>query len=131
MIRRALLVVVCAVALAACGDTGPPVTGAAADGEALFTRTVLGSNAGCITCHSLKPDVVLVGPSLATIGRDAGSRQPGVAAADYLRSSIIDPDAYVLEGFDAGRMPQDWEEQLSVAEIDGLVEYLLTRGAGQ
>ena len=131
MIRRGLLVVVCAVALAACGDGGPPVTGAAADGEALFTRTVLGSNAGCITCHSLKPEVVLVGPSLATIGRDAGSRRPGVAAADYLRSSITDPDAYVLEGFDAGRMPQDWEEQLSAAEIDGLVEYLLTRGAGQ
>lgn len=131
MTRRAAAVVVLAVALAACGDGGPPVTGAAADGEALFTRTVLGSNAGCVTCHSLKPDVVLVGPSLAMIGRDAAGRQPGVAAAEYLRTSITDPDAYVLEGFDAGRMPLDWEEQLSATEIDSLVEYLLTLGAGE
>ena len=129
MIRKTAVVIAIAVSLGACGDGGPPVTGAAADGKDLYERTVLGSNAGCITCHSLKPDVVLVGPSLALIGRDAGGRQPGVSAAEYLRKSMTDPDAYVLEGFDPGRMPQDWEEQLTTAEIDGLVEYLLTLGA--
>lgn len=131
MIRRTAVVVAIALMLTACGDNGPPVTGAAADGKDLFARTVLGSNAGCITCHSLKADVVLVGPSLAVIGRDAPDRRPGVTAADYLRKSITAPDAYVLEGFDPGRMPQDWEEQLTAAEIEALVEYLLTLGAEQ
>ena len=129
MTRRSAVVVALALVLTACGDSGPPVTGAAADGQDLFARTVLGSNAGCITCHSLKPDVVLVGPSLAAIGRDAPNRQSGVSAADYLRKSITAPDSFVLDGFDPGRMPQDWDEQLTAAEIDGLVEYLLTLGA--
>jgi len=127
--RRTAVAVALVLIVVACGDSGPPVTGAAADGQDLFSRTVLGSNAGCITCHSLKPDVVLVGPSLAAIGRDAADRQPGVTGAGYLRKSIIEPDAYVLDGFDPGRMPQDWEEQLTTAEIDALVEYLLTLGA--
>lgn len=116
--------------LAACGGGSPALTGTAADGQALFEQKVLGDNAGCVTCHSLRPDVVLVGPSLARIGAEASERRPGVSARDYLRTSITAPDDFVLDGFDPGRMPQDWAEQLSEAEVDALVEYLLTLGAG-
>jgi cytochrome c551/c552 len=129
MIRRAAALLACSLALASCGGGGTPVTGIAASGSDIFERTVLGDNAGCITCHSLKPEVVLVGPSLATIGADAGSRQAGITAREYLRTSIVAPDEFVLDGFDPGRMPQDWAEQLTDADIDALVEYLLTLGA--
>ena len=131
MRRRKTVAIVLALFVGACGGGGPAVTGIAADGEELFGRTVLAGNAGCVTCHSLQPDVVLVGPSLSAIGRDAASRRPNESARDYLRTSIVDPNAYVLEGFDAGRMPLDWEEQLRPEEIDALVEYLLTRGVDQ
>lgn len=119
------------IALGACGGGSAPVTGIAADGQELFARTVLGENAGCVTCHSLKPEVVLVGPSLAAIGSTAASRVADITAKDYLRKSIVDPDSYVLDGFDAGRMPQDWSDQLSESEIEALVEYLVTLGADE
>lgn len=129
MIRRTAAILTMVLAAAACGGGSAPVTGIAASGEDMFSRTVLGDNAGCVTCHSLKEGVVLVGPSLASIGADAAGRQVGVSAADYLRTSITDPDDFVLEGFDPGRMPPDWTDQLSQADIDALVEYLLTLGA--
>lgn len=129
MIRRIATTLALVLTLTACGGGSSPVTGIAASGEDLFKRTVLADNAGCVTCHSLKDGVVLVGPSLATIGVEAEGRQAGVAAADYLRTSIVAPDDFVLDGFDPGRMPPDWAEQLSESDIEALVEYLLTLGA--
>jgi len=123
-----IAIAVIAVGVGACSGGAAPVTGIAGDGRALFERTVLGDNAGCVTCHSREPEVVLVGPSLGQVGADAATRVPGVDARTYLRRSIIEPDSYVVEGFDAGRMPQDWAEQLTDAEIDAIVAYLLTLG---
>lgn len=127
--RPVAAAVAAALWLVACGGGGVPVTGIAADGRDLFERTELGENAGCVTCHSRKPGVVLVGPSLAAIGVDAADRETGLTAREYLRRSIVDPDAYVVAGFDAGRMPPDWAEQLTAANIEALIEYLLTLGA--
>ena len=48
--------------LTACGGGGGETTdNAAAAGEELFGQTVIGSQAGCITCHSLDEGVVVVG----------------------------------------------------------------------
>ena len=44
---------------------------------------------GCEVCHSLAPDRVLVGPSLAGVGSTAGGRVPGMGADEYLRQSIL------------------------------------------
>jgi nitric oxide reductase subunit C len=109
----------------ACGGGGESASGAV-DGEELFRASVLADQAGCITCHSLTPDRVLVGPSMAGIGTRAGSRVGGVSAREYLRESIVDPDAYVVDGFQPGRMPSNWDEALSGREIDAIVEYLET-----
>lgn len=118
----ALLVLVLVVA--ACG--GSDATEGDFDGEELFGQSVLEGNAGCITCHSLQPDRVLVGPSMAGIASRAGSREPAVAAADYIRKSILNPAAYVVDGFAEGQMLDVWEESLSPVQVDALVEYLLT-----
>ena len=129
--RRAtwVLAVTLVSGLGACGGGGTAPTGPAADGADLFARTVLGDNAGCTTCHSLEPDVVLVGPSLSGIATTAARRVPGQAPAEYIRESILQPDSYVVPGFDAGRMPGDWGDQLSPSEIDNLVSYLMAVGA--
>lgn len=127
--RVAVAALSMAVLLTACGGTdtsGPEPTGAARSGEELFSQRILGSNAGCITCHSLDPDTRLVGPSIAGVAARAGSRVPGLRAEDYLRQSIVEPSAFVVDGFEDGKMPADWEEMLSPEEVEALVAYLLT-----
>lgn len=84
------------------------------------------SRTGCSVCHSVEPGVVLVGPNLADVGTTAATRVPDLTAEQYLRESILDPDAYVVEGFPAGQMLDIFEETLSNEEIDALVAYLLT-----
>lgn len=95
-------------------------------GEALFAELVIGDAPGCILCHSLEPDTVLVGPSVAVMANLAGERIPGKTAADYLRESIIDPDAYIVEGFTAGVMYENYGEALTEEQLEELVTFLLT-----
>ncbi len=95
-------------------------------GRSLFMGTGLGVNAGCRTCHSLDPDVRIVGPSLAGVGRRAETRIEGVEADEYLRQSILDPDAYVVDGFPAGQMFPNYREKLNDQQIEDLVAFLLT-----
>lgn len=118
-----LIVVVLSFVLAACGGGGDSTTKA---GEDLFNQAVTGINAGCVTCHSVEGDTVIVGPSLAGVGTRAATTVAGQSAEDYLKESITDPNAYVNEGFTADVMPVNWSEQLTAEQIDQLVAYLLT-----
>ena len=126
MTARLLVIGLVAVIVAACGGSGDAeLVGPARTGAELFEDQVLAGNPGCITCHSLSPGVELVGPSLAGVATRAADRVPGVAPGDYLRASITEPGSYLVEGYD-DRMPGDWAETLSSADIDALVAYLLT-----
>jgi mono/diheme cytochrome c family protein len=113
------------VALVACGG-GSEGEGGAAAGEELFSEKVLEGQPGCVTCHSRTEGQVLVGPSLAEIGVDADQRVPGMSGREYIEQSIVDPNAYVVDGFKSDLMPQDWGEVLDDAQIAALVDYLLT-----
>lgn len=140
-----------AVAAAACGggsssapaapaapvaqQPGPATGGNAENGKALFSQSVLAGNAGCVTCHSLEPGKVLVGPTMAGIGTRAATTVPGQTAEQYLRESIVNTNAFLARGCNAndpqaqcaaGIMPQDWPQKLSEQQIDDLVAYLLT-----
>lgn len=101
-------------------------TSGAASGETLFSQVTLGAAPGCIACHSLDPDQVLVGPTMDGIASRAAARVPGQPAGDYLRQSILAPDAHVVDGFMAGVMYQDYSQELTEAQINALVGYLLT-----
>jgi nitric oxide reductase subunit C len=124
-VNRYLVLMLMLSLLAGCG--GEPTAGArrgdAANGERLFRE---GAAPACITCHSLAPGVNFPGPSLARIGRTAGSRVPGQSAADYLRESILEPDAHIALGFSADVMAAAYGAQLSEQEVDDLVAYLRT-----
>ncbi|HHC09595.1 MAG TPA: hydrogenase iron-sulfur subunit [Actinobacteria bacterium] len=102
-----------------------PSSSSAARGKALFFETTLGQNSGCRVCHSLRPDKVVVGPSLHGVATRAATRVPGMTAEEYLRESIVDPGAYVVEGF-PDVMLRNFEEILTEDEIDDLVAFLLT-----
>ena len=108
------------------GEGGAAGAGDAAAGKALFSQSLIGTQPGCATCHSLEPGVTMVGPSLAGIGSDAGSSVSGVSAEDYLRKSIMDPNADIAEGFAAGIMPATLAGELTEQQVNDLVAYLLT-----
>lgn len=90
-------------------------------GQAVFANT------GCAACHSLAADTVLVGPSLAGLAARAGETVPGQSAEDYLRESIVDPEAHVVDGFPAHVMPGNFGRRLTTAEIEAVIAYLLSR----
>lgn len=114
-----ILLVVLALSVVACGGGGDAGGGAEAGaGRELFEQAVIGSQAGCITCHSLTPDEVIVGPSMAGIACRGDEA--------YIRESILDPDAQLVDGFPAGTMPQVWEDELSEEQLNQIVAYLLT-----
>ena len=123
-----ILLVVLALTVVACGGGGDDSAGGAdaAAGKKLFASAVIGTQPGCITCHSLTPDEVIVGPSMAGIASRAGSRVPGQSAEEYIRESILNPEAYLVEGFPTGTMPQVWGQELSDDQLNQIVAYLLT-----
>ncbi len=98
--------------------TGGLLTGDPANGEALF------SSLGCSGCHALTPDTVLVGPSLVGVGERAAERVDGMDAPAYLRQSLTDPSAYVVEGF-TPVMPSF--AHLENAEIEDLIAFLMAQ----
>jgi hypothetical protein len=62
---------------------------------------------------------------MAGVGVRAESRADGMSAEDYLHTSIIEPGAYVVEGFQ-NVMPDVFEQSLSEAQIRDLIAYLLS-----
>lgn len=133
-----LLFVVTSLLVAACGSAGgegASPRGDVTQGKALFEQTTIGPNSapGCVTCHSLEPGVKLVGPSLAHVATESAeiiksSSYTGSAKTveEYLHESIVNPNAYVVEGFPRGVMYQNYGEDLSKQQIDDLVALLLT-----
>ncbi len=79
----------------------------------------------CIACHSTT-DQKGVGPGFAGLfGKERKFEGGAVAVADenYIRESILNPNAKVLETYPAGVMPT-FAGQLSEEEIMGAIEYV-------
>jgi cytochrome c2 len=122
---RAGLTIVAIASITNCaapGSTAPAPT--TTDGAELFDLRAIGGSPGCVTCHSLTPEYVLVGPSLAGVADRAGGRVDGMDADAYLKQSIVDPDAHIVETFTGPKMPGNYGEILSDEQIAALVAYL-------
>lgn len=96
-------------------ETPGPVDGDPEAGEAIFATH-------CTTCHSTGTDTVL-GPGLAGVGERAETRVPELSADEYLRQSIREPGAYVVDGFQ-DLMPAFTESQISDQDLADLIAYL-------
>jgi cytochrome c len=91
------------------------------------TAALLAGAVMCSTCHNVDPGSgTLVGPSLSGVATRAETRVAGLSAAQYLRTSIVAPNSYVVEGFVPGLMTQTFEAALTPEQIEDLVAYLLT-----
>ena len=116
------LIAVVAVLLSACGGAAEPTPAATLDPELARGKRVFEANCGA--CHSLAPDTVLVGPSLADINTRAATRVDGLDARAYIYTSIMRPDDYLVDGFQ-NLMPSTLAKSLSGEDIDAVVAYLI------
>jgi cbb3-type cytochrome c oxidase subunit III len=88
----------------------------ATTGEQIFTA------AGCAGCHTFQPagSTGTIGPDLDDLASAAGDMSP----EEFVRQSILEPDAEVAQGFSAGVMPS-FDGRLSDKQVQALVDYLL------
>lgn len=83
--------------------------------------------AGCIACHTVSGiSTAAIGPSLDGLASRAGDRVAGLDAEAYIRQSILEPNAYIVEGFEPDIMLQTFAESLNDEQLDNLVAWLLT-----
>jgi cytochrome c oxidase subunit 2 len=79
---------------------------------------------GCGSCHTFKPagSNGQIGPDLDNLAADA--QKAGQPLAAYTKQSIVDPNAYIVPGYQKGVMPTTFGQSLSAQQIDSLVKYL-------
>jgi cytochrome c oxidase subunit 2 len=84
---------------------------------------------GCGSCHTFTPagTSANAGPNLDELPELA--RRAGRPLEEFVRQSIVEPDAYVERGFGANVMPETYA-QLPEQQLDALVQYLLGSGNG-
>jgi mono/diheme cytochrome c family protein len=98
--------------------------------ELIESGEILFNGAGaCFTCHTLgerAPTLLTDHEGTGPIGVRCANRVPGQDCKAYLYSSMVDPEAYLVEGF--APIMQDQSRSLSNAQIWALVAYLQSVG---
>ncbi len=114
---------------------GPQVTAEPVEvsGDPVERGMNLFVSSGCGGCHmieGLAGAAGQVGPELTNVASVAASREAGQTAEEYIRMSIMNPGAHVVEqcptGPCANIMPANFGERLATQEVDDIVTYLLT-----
>jgi mono/diheme cytochrome c family protein len=101
-------------------ETGT-TTEPAAQGDPAAGKQVFSAN-GCGSCHTFKPagSSGTTGPDLDKLPEFA--QKAGQPLPEFVRESIVNPSAYVEEGYPDGVMPK--YDQLSDKELADLVAFL-------
>lgn len=140
-------VAVAAALVVACGGGGegaPPTATPAATGQDAATaqptatptetRSLaelgesLAARNGCVSCHTIT-GAASVGPTwLGLFGKNETLADGSTVLVDedYLRESIVDPNAKIVKGFAAGIMPPTFRQSLSDDQIEAIIEYIKT-----
>lgn len=77
---------------------------------------LLFQNLGCVGCHAINGAGGGVGPDLTNVYSDRGE--------DYVRQSIVNPNAVIAEGYQPNIMPQNFGERLSDDDLNSIIAYL-------
>jgi len=133
----AITTFILAIVLAACSTASavePEPVGDPERGQEIFEDR---NRTRCTQCHTLDGSDIRGGPSLLGISERAGDRIPDLSAVEYLQQSVLEPSAYLVEGFeDKMKIYQvvDPEEvdfliagMITQEELDDLIAFLLTQ----
>ena len=117
----------------------PGVAGVATSDEASSRGKALFNGAGiCMTCHGTEPGVLLVGPSLAAVGKRADERihdpqyKGSAKSGEEYLEEIVKPGAFIVAGGNYGTrsgrslMPDSYGQTLKPEQVKDLVAYLET-----
>jgi cytochrome c551/c552 len=104
------------------GSTGGSTGGAS--GNVDNGKTIFTGSAGCGGCHALAAAGTsgAVGPALDDLAGDAG--KAGEPLDAFIKSSIVDPGAFVASGYPDGVMPTNFGTTLSASDINDLVAFI-------
>jgi mono/diheme cytochrome c family protein len=111
------------------GEDGPSTTtvstGTTAAGDVAAGREVFIST-GCGSCHTLS-EAGTTGPTGPNLdeGLVPSAEAAGAPLVEHVRTSIVNPDAWVMPQFSGGVMPTNYESELSDEELDDLVAFLV------
>lgn len=118
-----------AAAMSASAATPPSDDDSAALVDPVALGAQLAEENGCTACHAADSET-LVGPGWGGLyGSDRALEDGTSAHADepYLIESIMDPEAHIAAGFDAGVMPP-YAEILDAEQVGAIVAYLRSLG---
>ncbi len=136
-----LILTLLALALVACGggdEEAPTATPepAAAAGDPENGQQLYLNEGGCGACHAIEgiegangqvgPDHTQVAVKAEELAQELGLSGP----REYLRQSIVDPNAHISEDCPTGpctpgTMPQNLADQFSEEQIDDMVAFLM------
>ncbi len=104
--------------------------GDAEAGKTLFNALQPSTGFACATCHSVDEGKTrIIGPGLFDVSVDGPFKDAGQGVVEYLHTSIVDPQAYVVKGdppYPENLMPQVFGTLFSDQQIKDLIAYLLT-----
>ena len=92
---------------------------------------VVSNKYGCAGCHYL-PDAQInghVGPPWVNIADAAAKQVPGQDARTRLTHAILYPNEYVVPGYPANVMPQNFGQLMDDTDLNSIVDYLLLQTA--
>ena len=107
------------------------VDGDPVKGDELFHTLRAEVGFACSTCHNVDNPNRLIGPSLQGISQIAGTRVEGLSVVEYLHTSIVHPNEFIVPPDAGGPYPENlmpmtygdlWTEQ----ELNDIIAYLLT-----
>jgi cytochrome c oxidase subunit II len=87
------------------------------------------AKAGCGGCHAFSKagSDAEIGPPLDDL--TAAAEEAGMPVAEFVRQSIVDPDAVITPDYQPGVMPKDFAQTLTPEELDALVAYVSGEGS--
>ena len=111
-------------------STPPPDTGGGSTGgtdtlgNADNGKTIFTGSGTCGGCHALAAagTTASVGPALDDLKGDAA--KAGEPLDAFIKSSIVDPGAFVAAGYSDGIMPTTFGSSLSASDINDLVAFI-------
>ena len=120
---QALIFTLAAALLAACSTSSAVQPTPTLNALEIQGQQVYVSN--CAGCHALVPDTIVIGPSLAGVATRAETRVLDYDARAYIETSILNPGAYIVDGF-KDVMPKNFGKDLTSDDFNAIVAFLLS-----